>query len=1027
MFRQFQIVSLNDLDLRKAHVKAHFRRDPRTGKLTFIQNYDSKVHGKADHEIHAGTKMIIDNPKSVHHGKVADIKGYITPANAKKKPYVSVTVNGVRADLKPHHFLSGTATPLGSAPAAAPAPSPTAPIVVTAPARPAPPSPATLPPKTITSIDQAKTALGLLGLSYTHPDMVKEANRLNTMTVANLLIRLTKIKSDQKVYNFFRATGNATGINPILRQTLSDAIAQELIDRANATQNATLTPKAAKPIQPPAPVAPAAPAPIQATPTPSAAPPTTATISVGDIVDIHTGKYTGQKGKITHMGGKFGVRIKVDIDGTGNYVKIAEYKKPHVSFTKGNNPIGAPATTPASRAAAAAQAILAPASDKTRGRDRKKRKHRSSQPQAPGQVDPLTESEINPMDLLRDRNTAFQRVTDADRTIGKQIGVLPLDDKARAYMQRNLQAFLQKNNWTGSGTGGGASGLPRWASNLATSTSRHAFDEFVKESRKNGSVAILNFGQQDWEAAGYDWQSVKDDISKLNDVLDVSKGQQAFARGSEVCNNIVNAFLEQKRQELGLQALPIALGLEAHLKKKGYTENTPFSVLVDDDEFLDIVSRWDAFTTPEQQKIYKDSIIRHAKALVPENKDFTTVDVLDGYEAVASGNVDAQVHLETHLGAAPELHSNFDDWRTQYSYRANRHSRPDGNFLKSEYMEVDDSDRRINNKALGYFKYGLRPGDAASHRKYDRLKLFSYVAAGGPGPAKYDDAVSKCDQTIQDQLVANEIAFHGFRRKGETKDFAPIVFHKAIIDEFGGAQTGIKAARMKGTAAEVNARLAKKHIAAAKKKPQGKTVVANDAADKAGVKAVMRSVDDRTFKMVERKMIKSFDKTTHGGFGIKVHGVYQVGGMDVYDKHKKNLDAQGNAKFMYHGTDFSAASSIVKTGFTIPKNAKAGRMLGNGVYVTPVSSKAAQYLHSGGFTRSHGSRGVMFVNKCVLGNQMNSGGNFNRGAGSGGYNSIYVGKGQHGIQNEEHCIKDPNSVLPTFWCDVEIVPASQMK
>ncbi len=271
-------------------------------------------------------------------------------------------------------------------------------------------------------------------------------------------------------------------------------------------------------------------------------------------------------------------------------------------------------------------------------------------------------------------------------------------------------------------------------------------------------------------------------------------------------------------------------------------------------------------------------------------------------------------------------------------------------------------------------------------------------------------------------MMANEILHRGFKRfsKRYGDKYKPVLFHKEVINTHGAAMAGLTIARRKGDPNDILNKMANQIIRKKNKKPGKAKNFADDAGDKAGVKATLISADDKTFKMVERKMQKTFDRSTHGGFGIKVHGVYQVGGMDVYDKHKKNLEEKGNSKFMYHGTDFAAASNIVKTGFLVPKNAKAGRMLGNGVYVTPVSSKAAQYLHDGyNVSRSHGNRGILFVNKCVMGKQFSSPTRVYQ-RDTPGYDSIFVGKGQHGIMNEEHAIRDPNSVLPTFWVDVEI-------
>lgn len=77
--KSFHII---DIDLEKAHVKAHFRRNPATGKLEFIEDYDDSRHA---HEVEAtfsrGDIVRVNNPKSKHHGKKAVIGSYSSKYN----------------------------------------------------------------------------------------------------------------------------------------------------------------------------------------------------------------------------------------------------------------------------------------------------------------------------------------------------------------------------------------------------------------------------------------------------------------------------------------------------------------------------------------------------------------------------------------------------------------------------------------------------------------------------------------------------------------------------------------------------------------------------------------------------------------------------------------------------------------------------------------------------------------------------------------------------------------------------------
>ena len=64
-------------DLFKAHVKAHFRLNPKTGRREFIKDYDDARHKDQIHiSFHKGDKVKVNNPRSKHHGKTMKVTGY---------------------------------------------------------------------------------------------------------------------------------------------------------------------------------------------------------------------------------------------------------------------------------------------------------------------------------------------------------------------------------------------------------------------------------------------------------------------------------------------------------------------------------------------------------------------------------------------------------------------------------------------------------------------------------------------------------------------------------------------------------------------------------------------------------------------------------------------------------------------------------------------------------------------------------------------------------------------------------------
>lgn len=88
--------------LEKAHVQAHFRRNPKTGALEHIADYDDSRHAaETALSVKAGDKMQVNNPKSKFHGKAVEVLHYSDKYNC-----VRTKAEGVKhtADFKPEHL-----------------------------------------------------------------------------------------------------------------------------------------------------------------------------------------------------------------------------------------------------------------------------------------------------------------------------------------------------------------------------------------------------------------------------------------------------------------------------------------------------------------------------------------------------------------------------------------------------------------------------------------------------------------------------------------------------------------------------------------------------------------------------------------------------------------------------------------------------------------------------------------------------------------------------------------------------------
>ena len=181
-------------------------------------------------------------------------------------------------------------------------------------------------------------------------------------------------------------------------------------------------------------------------------------------------------------------------------------------------------------------------------------------------------------------------------------------------------------------------------------------------------------------------------------------------------------------------------------------------------------------------------------------------------------------------------------------------------------------------------------------------------------------------------------------------------------------------------------------------------------------------------KEITDKIAADWDKQSHGRMKYRIKGVFEVSGLAVekdFNKIKKEHQKYNGIKsmgkdcgsdFFYHGTGSMATSLILGHSgeFKIAK-VKAGRMLGDGIYLADKSSKSAQYISDAGYARSHISGSLMLV-EASLGNTITD--RSSRAAST--YDSVFAGKKQ-GLLNNEWCVRDTHSVIPRYLVQMEIL------
>lgn len=183
------------------------------------------------------------------------------------------------------------------------------------------------------------------------------------------------------------------------------------------------------------------------------------------------------------------------------------------------------------------------------------------------------------------------------------------------------------------------------------------------------------------------------------------------------------------------------------------------------------------------------------------------------------------------------------------------------------------------------------------------------------------------------------------------------------------------------------------------------------------------------FKVVDKKVIaklsKLFEKNKKRGH----HGVYNLHVKDVYAvkiaSMKKSFDGVSgkidNIMQLWHGTKASNLLSILRQGLVIPPSSSphcTGRMYGNGVYFSSVSTKALNYAT--GFWGGGGSTGrtFMFLADVAMGKPHMA------GSGWGNYpvrgtDSTWAKGGSSGVINDEMIVYKLNQANLVYLVEFE--------
>jgi len=166
----------------------------------------------------------------------------------------------------------------------------------------------------------------------------------------------------------------------------------------------------------------------------------------------------------------------------------------------------------------------------------------------------------------------------------------------------------------------------------------------------------------------------------------------------------------------------------------------------------------------------------------------------------------------------------------------------------------------------------------------------------------------------------------------------------------------------------------------------------------------MSLVEDRDVFNRIRQEFQRTKRDQHTCRHLDVKRAYEVHIQTMYDSFQRDGAKMKNVIEMYHGTKASNCISILSKGLLIPpSNASycTGRLYGNGVYASPISSKSLGYSY-GYWDGTRNERCFMFRIQMAMGRHYEPNGTGER-LPKPGYDSTWARAGRSGVINDE-CI-----------------------
>jgi poly [ADP-ribose] polymerase len=174
--------------------------------------------------------------------------------------------------------------------------------------------------------------------------------------------------------------------------------------------------------------------------------------------------------------------------------------------------------------------------------------------------------------------------------------------------------------------------------------------------------------------------------------------------------------------------------------------------------------------------------------------------------------------------------------------------------------------------------------------------------------------------------------------------------------------------------------------------------------------------------VTDKKIIREVDnfykntiKTNHQCHNLRIKRVFEVAIDSMTEGYKEGVKV-GNVRKLWHGTRIGNVLSILKSGMIIPPSNVGhvtGRMFGNGLYFSDISTKSLNYSYGYWDGGSKDNTCMMFLCDVAMGKEFHPSrysGNLPRP----GFDSTFALGGKAGVMNNEMIVYNLEQAIPRY-------------